>query len=74
MVNFKILLEKDEDGWIIATCPALPGCVSQGKTEKQALRNMKEAIELHLKSLAEDGIPIHPRKTNTREVVLSVAV
>lgn len=74
MVNFKILLEKDEEGWIVATCSALPGCVSQGKTEKQALRNMKEAIELHLKSLAEDGIPIHPRKTNKKEVILSVAV
>ena len=57
-MNFKIVLEKDEDGWIVATCPALPGCVSQGKTEKQALKNMKEAIELHLQALAEDGINI----------------
>jgi predicted RNase H-like HicB family nuclease len=56
MVNFKIVLEKDEDGWIVATCPTLPGCISQGKTEKKALENMKEAIELHLRALAEDGI------------------
>lgn len=35
---------KDEDGWYVVTCPALPGCVSQGKTQQQALDNMKEAI------------------------------
>lgn len=74
MVNFKIVLEKDEDGWIVATCPSLPGCISQGKTEKQALKNMKEAIELHLRALAEDGIPIQPKRTNKKEVILSVAV
>ncbi|MDQ3491033.1 MAG: type II toxin-antitoxin system HicB family antitoxin, partial [Acidobacteriota bacterium] len=30
---FHVVLEKDEDGWIVAECPSLPGCVSQGKTE-----------------------------------------
>ena len=74
MVNFKIVLEQDEDGWIVATCPSLPGCVSQGKTEKQALKNMQEAIELHIKSLAEDGLPIQPQKNGKREVILPVAV
>ncbi len=74
MLNFKIVLEKDEDGWIVATCPSLPGCISQGKTEKQALKNMKEAIELHLKSLAEDGIPIQSKRSTKKEVTLSVAV
>lgn len=72
-MNFKIVLEKDEDGWIVATCPSLPGCVSQGKTEKQALKNIKEAIELHLQALAEDGIPIQAKLTNKKEVILSVA-
>ena len=74
MLNFKIILEKDEEGWIVATCPSLPGCVSQGKTEKQALKNIKEAIELHVKSLAEDGLPFRPQKKGKREVILSVAV
>jgi predicted RNase H-like HicB family nuclease len=74
MLNFKIVLEKDEDGWIVATCPSLPGCVSQGRTEKQALKNMKEAIELHLQSLAEDGIPIQSKRGNKKEVTLSVAI
>jgi predicted RNase H-like HicB family nuclease len=41
---FHITLEQAEDGWIIAECPALPGCVSQGRDEKEAIENIKEAI------------------------------
>jgi len=41
---FHITLEKAEDGWIVAECPALPGCVSQGEDEKEAIENIKEAI------------------------------
>ncbi len=41
---FHVVLKPDEDGWIVAECPALPGCVSQGKTEQEALANIKEAI------------------------------
>jgi len=43
-MNHEILLSSDEDGWIIAECPELPGCVSQGKTEAAALANIEEAI------------------------------
>lgn len=41
---FHVVLEQAEDGWIVAECPALPGCVSQGRDEKEALENIKEAI------------------------------
>ncbi|NLG84556.1 MAG: type II toxin-antitoxin system HicB family antitoxin [Firmicutes bacterium] len=41
---FHVRLEHAEDGWVVAECPALPGCVSQGKDEKEALENIKEAI------------------------------
>jgi predicted RNase H-like HicB family nuclease len=41
---FHVTLTKDEDGWMVAECPALPGCVSQGKTEQEALANVREAI------------------------------
>jgi predicted RNase H-like HicB family nuclease len=41
---FHVALEEAEDGWIVAEVPALPGCVSQGKDEKEALENVKEAI------------------------------
>ena len=39
-----VTLERDEDGWIVAECPALPGCMSQGRTEEEAMANIKEAI------------------------------
>ena len=41
---FHVTLEQAEDGWIVAECPALPGCVSQGQDEKEAIENIKEAI------------------------------
>lgn len=41
---FHVSLEHAEDGWVVAECPALPGCVSQGKDEEEALENIKEAI------------------------------
>ena len=41
---FHVTLEEAEDGWIVAECLALPGCVSQGRDEKEAIENIKEAI------------------------------
>ena len=41
---FHVTLEQAEDDWIVAECPALPGCVSQGKDQREALENIKEAI------------------------------
>jgi predicted RNase H-like HicB family nuclease len=43
-MNFHVTIEHAEDGWVVVECPALPGCVSQGKSEEDALRNIKEAI------------------------------
>jgi predicted RNase H-like HicB family nuclease len=72
-MDIKIILEKDEDGWYIATVPSLPGCISQGKTEREALKNIKEAIELHVKALAEDGLPLTGKK-NRKERLLTVTI
>lgn len=44
-MTLHVTMETDEDGWIVAECPALPGCVSQGRTEEEAMTNIKEAIE-----------------------------
>jgi len=41
---FHVTLEKAEDGWIVAECPALPGCISQGRDEKETLESIREAI------------------------------
>lgn len=46
----KVILEPGEDGWIVAECPALPGCVSQGKTEDEAIASIREAIDLWLET------------------------
>jgi predicted RNase H-like HicB family nuclease len=56
-MKLKIILEKGEDGYIVAHCPALKGCWSQGKTEEEALENIKEAILLYLEPEPSE---IHP--------------
>jgi len=56
--HYAVVLEQGEDGWIIASVPALPGCHSQGRTREEALRNIQEAIEGYLAVLVEDGQPI----------------
>jgi len=43
-MTFHIVIEKAEDGYFVVECPSLPGCISQGKTEQEALANIKEAI------------------------------
>jgi predicted RNase H-like HicB family nuclease len=68
-MRFKVHLEKDEDGKWVATVPALPGCISQGRTAAEARRNIREAIALHVSSLAEDGIPIRKRRGVIETVV-----
>lgn len=47
-MNVKILIEKGEDGYFVASVPSLKGCWSQGKTSDEALENIREAIELYL--------------------------
>lgn len=46
--NFLVALRQGEDGWIIAECPVLSGCISQGRTREEAISNIREAIELCL--------------------------
>jgi predicted RNase H-like HicB family nuclease len=72
-MDIKIVIEKDEDGFFIATVPALPGCISQGKTEKLAIKNIKDAIELHMHALAEDGLPLSGKKS-VKETIISVVL
>jgi predicted RNase H-like HicB family nuclease len=46
MSKFTVVLRPGEDGWIMAECPLLPGCISQGRTRDEALENIREAIAL----------------------------
>ncbi|NIM47507.1 MAG: type II toxin-antitoxin system HicB family antitoxin [Candidatus Aenigmarchaeota archaeon] len=48
--QFPILIEKDEDGKYVASCPILQGCYTQGNTKEKALKNIKEAIDLHIEA------------------------
>lgn len=72
-MEIKVRLERDEDGMYVVTCPSLPGCISQGKSEKMALSNIKEAIKLHLRALAEDGLPLVQEK-QVKEKLIKVTV
>jgi predicted RNase H-like HicB family nuclease len=54
-MKYRVYLEQDEDGVFVATCPALPGCISQGRTRSEATENIREAIEGYLKSLKKHG-------------------
>jgi len=56
--TFHIILEHDEDGWIVASCPELPGCVSQGRTVAEAMANVHEAIQVSLETRRKHGLPI----------------
>ena len=47
-----------EDGFWIAECPSLPGCISQGETRDQAIANIREAIEGYILALQEDKLPV----------------
>jgi predicted RNase H-like HicB family nuclease len=55
-----VYFEADEDGMIVASCPSLPGCISQGSTREEARSNIREAVELYLESLRENGDPVPP--------------
>lgn len=57
-MKFIVTLDRDEDGVWIAECPAIPGCVSQGKTRDEALNNAREAIVACLEVRAERGMPL----------------
>jgi predicted RNase H-like HicB family nuclease len=52
----QVLVYPGEDGFWIAECPSLPGCISQGETREEAVSNIREAIDLYLEVLAEDGL------------------
>ncbi|MBI2892766.1 MAG: type II toxin-antitoxin system HicB family antitoxin [Deltaproteobacteria bacterium] len=59
-MKFRVLIEQDEDGAFVATCPALPGCVSQGATREEARANIKDAVEGYVASLKKHGEAIPP--------------
>jgi predicted RNase H-like HicB family nuclease len=57
-MKFPVTLYQDEEGWYVAECLVIPGCMSQGETEAEALRNIQEAIQLCLEVRREKGLPL----------------
>ncbi len=56
-MRLKVVLEPSEDGGYTVYVPALPGCISEGDTEEEALANIEEAIALYLEPVEDDWIP-----------------
>ena len=54
-MKLPVVLIPGEDGWIVAECPLIPGCISQGKDHDEALANIREAIELCLETKDQEG-------------------
>lgn len=57
-MKFHVTLDRAEDGVWAIECPAIPGCVSQGKTREEALENIRDAVKLCLEVRAESGMPL----------------
>ena len=70
-MKYRILIEQDEDGMFVAECPALPGCLSQGKTRAEAIENIQDAIKGYLESLKKHNEPIPPA---IQEEIIEVAI
>jgi predicted RNase H-like HicB family nuclease len=70
-MKYRVLIEQDEDGMFVVQVPALAGCISQGKTRTEALKNIQEAIEAYIESLQAHDEPIPP---SIDEEVVEVAL
>jgi predicted RNase H-like HicB family nuclease len=68
-MKLSVTIDRDEDGVWVVECPSIPGCVSQGKTKAQAIKNIEEAIALCLEVRAERGLPL---TVETRQVEVIV--
>ncbi len=64
--NYKILLNKEEEGGYMVTVPALPGCITQGDSVDEALSMAKEAIKLYIEELLSRGESIPTSPSNIR--------
>ncbi len=61
----QVVIYPGEDGFWVAECPSLPGCISQGKTKEEAVANIKEAICGYIAALEEDHLPVPEERFDT---------
>ena len=69
-MKLSVVIQPGEDGFFVVECPALPGCMSQGRTEREALKNIKQAIALWLEVEAAKRADKLPRKAIVRMVAV----
>jgi len=70
-LQYTIILTQGNEGGFVARVPALPGCVSQGRTRRETIRNVKEAVSVYIEALVEDGFPV-PREVDNEVVKVEV--
>ena len=70
-MKYRVLIEQDEDGVFIIECPSLPGCISQGKTREEAVKNIQDAMAGYLESLKKHNEAIPP---SIQEEIIEVGV
>ncbi|MBM4461873.1 MAG: type II toxin-antitoxin system HicB family antitoxin [Chloroflexi bacterium] len=70
-MKYTVIIEKGSESGYVAYAPALKGCISQGATREETLRNIKEAIEAYVEALLEDGLPV-PTEVGKHTVELEV--
>jgi predicted RNase H-like HicB family nuclease len=68
-MKFSVVIDRDEDGIWVTECPSIPGCVSQGRTKAEAIKNVTDAIALCLEVRAERGFPL---TAETQQVEVTV--
>lgn len=66
----QVLIYPGEDEYWVAECPSLPGCISQGRTKEEAITNIREAIDLYVETLEEDGLFVPQEKFESFLVVV----
>jgi predicted RNase H-like HicB family nuclease len=69
-MKIKIVLEPSDEGGFTVYVPSLPGCISEGETEEEAINNIKEAIELYLEPIDDDVLSSSSSKTVVKEITM----
>lgn len=69
--EFTVVIEEDEDGRFVATCPGLQGCYTDGETPEEACELIRDAIKLHLEDRLATGEPIH-REVDVAKIKVAV--
>ena len=70
-MRYTVIIEQGRESGYVAYCPALKGCVSQGETKEDALKNIKEAMEVYIEALVRDGLPV-PTEVGKDSVELEI--